>query len=468
MTCARNRRRRLGSIVAMATLALSNAFAGVSDIPTPGPAPEVKLPARADLRLENGLTATLVPFGTVPKTTIVVTLGTGAIADTDHLGTAGLAADLMKQGVRGTDAAALFRRAADLGGALGISVGVDTFSVSIDVLAEHGPEAIALIADVLRHPTLPPSELERLKADAKRALAISRSQQQGIAAEAFASLLYGDGPRGRRVQDRDIDNITMSDIRRFVQQELSAGRTHLYIAGRFDKAAMQSAIRRAFSDWPRGESSRIDHSQPAVSHTVQLIDRPGARQSTILIGLPTDAMTKPGFGDLSLANAVLGGAGLMSRLDENLREEKGWTYGVQTQIEPLRDSSLWMLFADVNTPDTAAAIQEIFKELGHLAADGPDAAELKRVQNYRAGHFLMGASSREGLIGQVAFVDRYELGPDWLPGYIQRLQSVTPRGVRDAAAKFDVSRMTIVVAGDLSRIKSGIEGIEALKGAEFR
>jgi predicted Zn-dependent peptidase len=222
------------------------------------------------------------------------------------------------------------------------------------------------------------------------------------------------------------------------------------------------------ADWAPGESARVDRSSPISARQIQLIDRPGAKQSTILMGLPLRAITTPGYSDLSQANAILGGAGLLSRLDQNLREEKGWTYGVQTQLEPLQNGSLWMLHADVNTPDTAPALREIFRELARLSGEPLDPQELRRVQNYRAGHFLMGASSREGLIGQLQFVDHHELGADWLPGYLQRLQAVTPEGVRRAAAEIDPSRMTIVVAGDLSRIKSEIDGIEALKGADGR
>jgi predicted Zn-dependent peptidase len=442
--------------------------AAVLPIPQPGPAPVVQLPARTDLRLPNGLEATLIPYGTVPKTTVIVTVGTGAIADGGRPGVASLAADLMKQGIRGGDAAFLFKRAADLGGSIGIGAGVDSFSVSIDVLAEHGPEAIQLLADVLRHPTLPPSELDRLKADMKRAIAISQSQQQTIAAQAFAHQLYGDGPRGRRVREADVDLITHRDVTEFIGRELSAARTRIYVAGHYDRKAMEDAIQGSFADWASGESARVDRSSPISARQIQLIDRPGAKQSTILMGLPLRAITTSGYSDLSQANAILGGAGLLSRLDQNLREEKGWTYGVQTQLEPLQNGSLWMLHADVNTPDTAPALREIFRELARLSGEPLDPQELRRVQNYRAGHFLMGASSREGLIGQLQFVDHHELGADWLPGYLQRLQAVTPEGVRRAAAEIDPSRMTIVVAGDLSRIKSEIDGIEALKGADSR
>lgn len=459
---------RIQAVCLVAILALECATpASAHDIPQPGPAPVVSLPARDEVDLANGLKATLVPYGHVPKTTIVISVGTGSMADGMHPGLAHLTAELMKQGVRGHDASSLYRHAAKLGGAVSLSAGIDTISVSIDVLAEHAPEALLLLSDVLRHPTLPESELGRLKTDLKRELAVSRSQQQGVASDAFAARLYGNGPRGRRLQESDVDAIAYSDVRQFAAKELTAGRSHIYIAGKYDRTAVKRAIHAAFDGWAAGAPALIDRSQPSSVGSVTLIDRPGAKQSTLLIGLPVPTLKSPGYTDLSMANAVLGGSGLLSRLDQNLREEKGWTYGVSTQIEPLHDAGLWVLFADVNTPDTAAALREIFKEIARLAASAPDPQELKRVQNYRAGHFLMGAASREGLISQVAFVDRYDLGADWLPGYLQRLQSVTPDGIRTAAQLFDPSRMTVVVAGDLSTIKYELQGVEALKGADF-
>lgn len=458
---------RLRSTLATAALCLAAAVAVARGVPQPGPAPAVRLPPSDTLMLPNGLTATLVPYGHVPKTSIVITVATGPSADDRRPGVARLAAELLNQGTRGHSAAQFYREAAQFGGAVSVSAGIDTVTVSIDVLEEYGSRALDLLADVLLQPTLPEAELPRLKADLKRELAVSHSQQQGLASETFARQVYGDTPRGHRLDEKDVEAVSMDDVRDFVRTELSAGRTRIYVAGRYDASAIKTAIRRRFTTWPKGKAAEFDRSTPTTVPSVTLIDRPGAKQSTVLIGIPVAALKAPDYPDLSLANAVLGGAGLMSRLDQNLREDKGWTYGVQSQIEPLSAGGLWVLFADVNTPDTANALREIFSEISKLETIEPEAAELTRIKNYRAGHFLLGASSREGLIGQVAFVDRYDLGVDWLPGYLQRLDAVTPDGVRKAAAQLAVSRMTLVVAGDLSAIKYGLEGIEALKGVPF-
>jgi zinc protease len=227
-------------------------------------------------------------------------------------------------------------------------------------------------------------------------------------------------------------------------------------------------VRAAFGDWAAGPPPRHDVPRGARSHVVQLIDRPGATQSTILMGLPVPPPAAPGFMRLSLANALLGGS-LLSRLDQNLREDKGYTYGASSHITPHRGVASWSLATDVNGPQTAAAIAEIYREIGRLRGEAPAADELKRIQNYRAGTFVLGASSRPGLLAQLAFLDQQGLGDDWLTHYVEHVYAVTPAEVRAAAAEaLDPAALTIVVVGDLAQIKPGIVALEALRGAEFR
>jgi len=361
------------------------------------------------------------------------------------------------------------RAAADMGGALEVAAGPDQTSVTMDVLAERTSDALRLVADVLRRPRLPAAQLARLKADMARQTAIARSQPQAIAGEAFARLLWGDSVYGRTLPtDAQIASMTIDDVRQFVAAEFGAARTHVYIAGRFDRAAVVATLRAALGDWAAGAAPR--HAPPHGSRlrVVKLIDRPGAAQSTILLGLPVPTPASPGFMRLSVANALLGGS-LLSRLDQNLREDKGYTYGASSSITPLAGVASWALATDVNAPQTAAALGEIFKELERLRSAAPPADELRMIQNYRAGTFVLGASSRPGLRGQLAFIDQQVLTDDWLTHYVEHVYAVTPDEVRAAAAAaLDPQAMTLVVVGDLAQIKPGVLALEALQGAEFR
>ena len=455
---------------ALLGLALVALAAAARESPPPVGAPHpFALPAKHELRLDNGLRITLVPFGTVPKTTLVVTLETGNVADGDKTGLADLVAALLKEGAGARDAAALARDAAAMGGALEVGAGPDQMSVSLVVLSERAEDALALAADVLRRPRLPAAELPRLKADMARQTAITRSQPQAIAGEAFAHLLWDDSVYGRTLpSDAQIASMTIADVREFVGREFGAARAHVYVAGRFDRGALEAAVRRAFGDWAAGPAPRHEAPQGSRARIVKLIDRPGAAQSTILMGLPVPTPATPGFMRLSVANALLGGS-LLSRLDQNLREDKGYTYGAGSRITPYRGVASWALSTDVNAPQTAAALGEIYKELARLRSEPPSDAELQLIKNYRAGTFVLGASSRPGLLAQLAFLDQQGLPEDFLTHYVEHVNAVTPDEVRTAASEaLDPGAMTLVIVGDLKLIKADVLALPALKGAEFR
>ena len=245
-----------------ALIAASNTPAREFAPPVGQPRP-FALPARHEFRLANGLTVTLVPFGAVPKATILIDVRTGNVADGDKNGLADIVASLMKEGAGSRDAAALADAAADMGGALELGAGADQLSLTMDVLAERAGDAIALAADVLRRPQLPEQQLPRLKADLARQTAIARSQPQAIAGEAFAHLVWDDSVYGRTLPtDAQIAAIGIDDVRRFVAAELGATRTHVYVAGKIDRAAIEAAVRRAFGDWAAGPPPRQGAPQP--------------------------------------------------------------------------------------------------------------------------------------------------------------------------------------------------------------
>lgn len=454
-----------------ALLALGPSVLGAREAPPPaGPARPFALPEKRELKLPNGMTVTFVPFGAIPKATLALVLRTGNIADGGKPGLADLAVDLLKEGAGERDAHALAEYTADMGGALETATGADQTTVSLDVLAERAADAVGVLADVVRRPQLPPTELARLKQNLSRQVAIARSQAQGIAGEAYARLLWGDHPYGHELPtEAEIASIGIEDVRGFLSREVDASRAHLYIAGQFDSAAVERALHARFDDWPGGPSRPTKPPVGSRLRTVELVDRPGAAQSTILLGLPVPGPATPRFTGLSVANALLGGS-LMSRLDQNLREEKGWTYGASSRITPFGNGvASFTISVDVNAPDTAPALGEIFREIERLRTEPAPVDELTSIQNYRSGLFVIGASSRAGLLAQLAFLELQGLPDEWLTNYVARIHAVTPPEVRAAAADYlDPAAMTLVVVGDMQKLKAAIEALPALKGATFR
>ncbi|MEI8297035.1 MAG: pitrilysin family protein [Pseudomonadota bacterium] len=465
-----SQRARITLLLAALLVTLPAAAAPREPVPPMGTPRALTLPAKREFSLANGMQVTFVPFGTVPKTAIMLNIGTGNVADGDKNGLADLVAQLLKHGAGARDTEAVANLAAELGGELDAGTSVDQFGISLDVLAEHATDAVELLADVVRRPRLPSADLQGLKSSMKRNLAISRSQPQAVAGEAFSRLRWGDTVYGRGMpSDAQIDSMTLADVQAFISSEFGARRAHLYVAGQFDAAAVEATLRRAFGDWAAGPAPRHQAPSAMGGQVVQLIDRPGAKQSTVLLGRAVAGPTQPRFMDLSVANALFGGTPLLSRLDRNLREDKGYTYGVNSHLIAYRNIAGWTLAADVNTADTAAALTEVFAELARLRTVEASAEELRAVQNYRAGNFLIGASSRQGLIGQLQFLQQQELGDDWLVHYVDHLNAVTPADVRRAASEsLDPRQMVLVIVGDLAKIKPAILALQALQGAEFR
>lgn len=426
---------------------------------------DFQLPAKAEFALDNGVGVTFVPFGTVPKATVMVVLRTGNIDD-PKTGVADLVGEMLKEGAAGRSAADVARLAADMGGSLDVGVGADQTTIALDVLGERAPDAIALAADVVRRPTLPASELPRLKANIARQVAVARSSPQAIAGEAYARLLWGDHPYGRALPtDADIESYSMDDVREFVAKNFGAARAHVYVGGRFDRDAVEAAVRKAFGDWAPGAPPTVNPPTGTRTAQVKLIDRPDAAQSTIMLGGPTIDPTAADYLPLAVTNTLLGG-GLISRLDQNLREDKGWTYGVATRISPSYRAASWTMSADVNTPDTAPALRETYREIAKLQAEPPSAEELKRIQNYRAGTFVIGSSSRGGLLGQLAFLNLHGLPDEWLTDYVRNVYAVTPEQVSAAARQYvDPARMTLVVVGDQKKIGRDLGALPQVKAA---
>jgi predicted Zn-dependent peptidase len=423
--------------------------------PEGGPPRAFTVPAHETYTLANGLKVTLLPYGNIPKVNVSVQVAAGSIDEgSNHVGVAGIAADLMKEGTDRLTSAQVADEAGRMGDALSISSDYDKTSVELDVLSEFGPRAVRLIFSVLEHPRLPESELDRLKNDRLRQIAVGNSRAQTIALTRFRKILYGDHPYSIVLpSDGDIKKITIGDVKAYVSGNFTPERTHIYVAGRFDGPAVKRAIEESFKAWPKGTMHRASNAPATTAHRVlDVSDRPNAPQSTLIVGLPLIPPNNPDALPLEVTNALLGGF-LNSRITANIREAKGYTYSPHSQIIDRFHDSYWAESADVTTKFTGASLEEIFKEIRRLGAEPPSATELKGVQNYLSGIFILHNSNLDDLVGQIEFVDEQGLGDDYLTKYVARVNAVTPEDVKRLTAEYlKPDSMTVVVVGDKAQI----------------
>jgi predicted Zn-dependent peptidase len=338
-----------------------------------------------------------------------------------------------------------------------VSVGEDRSFVSGDALAEFAPELIGLLGDVLRNPSLPAGDLPRIKKNLQRQLAVDRADPQMMTLEKFRKTFYGDHPYGRILPpEAMLEGYTIDDVTIFYRENFGAARTHLFIAGVFDAKAVEKAIRKTFSDWPRGKNPLINIPRPASTRSVHIVDRPNASQSTIYLGIPVIDPSTPEWIPLQVMNSLLGGS-FGSRITANIRENKGYTYSPNSTVSARFRDAYWLQSADVSTDVTGASLKEILYEISRLQNEAPPAEELKAIQNNLAGIFVLRNSAPAMIINLLSFMDLHGLSEEFLSGYIRNVHAVTPEQVRDLAKKYlPADGITIVIAGDKKKIEKQV------------
>jgi zinc protease len=461
MTAMRAYRRAVTSMLALA-LTLPAALAGQQTPPAPGPAKDITLPAPYTFTLDNGLEVQLLEYGGVPKAAVQLVVRVGNVDEAaDEVWLADLVGDLMAEGTGTRTAEQIATEAASMGGSLNVSVSSDETTIGGDALAEFAPMMIALVADVARNPAFPATDLARLKADQVRSLAIAKSRPQALANERFAAALYPDHPYGVVFPtEAMIQSYTLEQLRAFHAEHFHAARARLYVIGQFDRAAVERAVRTAFAGWSAGTASAPAladaHANTNGQPVIHIIDRPGAVQSSMYIGLPVIDPTDPDYVPLQVTNTLLGGA-FASRITRNIREDKGYTYSPFSFVSSRYRSAYWAEVADVTTGVTGASIEEIFKEIDRLTQEPPPADELQSIQNYLAGTFTLSSSSRGGLLGQLRMLDLHGLPRSYFTNYVRNVYAVTPAEVQRVMREYlPKDEMVIVIVGDRSQIEQQV------------
>ncbi len=435
--------------------------------PAPGQPRDFRLPARETRVLGNGLALTFIDWGTVPKTTVLAVVRSGNIDDGPSTWLADLTAEMMKEGTTTRPASAIAETAAGMGGALNVGAGAEQSTVGISVLSEHATDAVGLVADVLQNPAFPEAELPRVVANFERSIAIARSDPQSLAGEAMARLVYGDHPFGRALPEPgQLGGYGIAAVRAFHERNFGARRTHVYVAGRFDRPALEAAMVAAFGGWREGAPATVLPALPAESLQLALVDTPGAPQSSIRLAVAVPHPAHAQYFPTTLMNSLLGGA-FGSRITANIREDKGYSYSPDSAISARRGTALWVMSAEVTTEHTADALHEIYREIARLQAEPPPAAELDAIKAYRAGLFVISNSSPNGVLSQLAFMDLHGLPADFLARWVANVHAVTPAEISAIAARYVLpAKMTVVVAGDLAKVGESVRKLPELQGAK--
>ncbi|GGW89832.1 M16 family metallopeptidase [Alteromonas halophila] len=432
--------------------------------PKPAQAKNFTLPDTQTFQLDNGLSVTFIPYGSTPKTTLVLQFATGNADDGETPHISDLTFELLSQGTKAASAGELARRASSMGGQIETSVSMNSSYLSMDVLSEFAQPAAQLMAELVTTSTFPKASLERAVANHWREIQVSQSRPQGQSMQAFYTHMYPDHPYGVVYPTQSaLQKITQEDIIKFARSQLVAGNAHLYVAGRFDANALKSKIEDDFSVMIAGDTDKNTLPMPAVPVPALLkVERPGAVQTTVRLGQRTIPMSDEDYIPLQVTNTLLGGM-FSSRITQNIREDKGYTYSPRSSLYSYKGVSVWFEAADIDAPSTGEALNEIISEIRGVQQTPPPAWELDGVKNYMSGLFVLRNSSRTGLISQLISLDVNGLPRSRLTNYISMVNDVDAASVSKVASDYlDLSTMSLVVVGDPALLEEELKQVNAL------
>lgn len=339
---------------------------------------------------------------------------------------------------------------AAIGGDLGTAVDPERLLISGSGLAVGLPMLLDVLADLLTAAGYPESEFGRERERLVERIAMARSQPRTVAREALQRRRYGDHPVTRELPEgSDVEVVASDDVRELhAAAVLPAGST-LVLVGDLEPEQAIAAAGEALGGWsPPGTATELPPLPELTGADLLLVHRPGALQSQLRLSAAAVPRTDPRYPALQLANLVFGGY-FSSRLVENLREDKGYTYSAYSMLEFSPSGAALLVETDVTTEVTAAAVLETRYELARLSAVPPTAEELESARNYAVGSLLISLDSQPGLASMLSALAGVGLGAAWLRGHPARLEAVTPEQVAAAAREFFTpTAFTGVVLGD--------------------
>ncbi|GAA2546253.1 M16 family metallopeptidase [Pseudonocardia hydrocarbonoxydans] len=441
--------------------------AGPRPLPELGVTREVPLPDVADTTLPNGLRVLVARRASVPMVELRLRVPFADPAPgSGHPAIAELLSETLLTGTATRDRVGIDDELATVGADLGASVDPERLLVHGSGLAEGLPVILSVLADLLTGATHPDHEVARERERLVERIAVARAQPRTIAREALQRVRFGDHPITAEMPTAEaVTAVTAEQVRATHAASLVPRGSTLTLVGDVDPAAATAAVERALGGWtsPATALELAAPPYPAPGDLV-LVHRPGSVQSQLRLSGPAVPRDDPAYAALQLANLVFGGY-FSSRWMENVREDKGYTYGAHSGPEFIPGGAVLGVDTDVASDVTAAALLETRYELGRLSAVPPTAAEIEAARSYAVGSLLISLDNQGGLASTIAGLSAVGLGLDWVREHPARLHAVTVDEVAAAALRFFApSGFTGVVVGDADVIGPGVRALGGIAG----
>ncbi len=466
------RSQRMKSALMLAALTVLPAISGAqgtldrTKVPTLGPPPKVSLPPIVTRQLPNGLKLMIVEQHELPLADFVLVVGSGGTFDpATKGGAANLAAAMLVEGTTSRNSLQISDQIAFLGIGLSASSSWDATTVSLHTPTSQLDSALALFADVALRPSFPTEDFERVKKNRLTSLVQLKDRPTAIADQAYASILYGSQhPYGHNLigNEASVTGMTIADLQSFYRINFVPNNTTLIVVGDVTPAQVEQKIGALFGGWQRGNvtSFTFGAAPKTAVTTVYLIDKPGAAQSSFRIGsIGVPRSTKDYFA-LNVMNTILGGS-FTSRLNQNLRETRGYTYGARSRFDMRQSAGPFTASAEVVAAKTDSGLIEFMKELNAIRDTVPS-VELAKAKRYLQLGMPSDFETTQQIANQLIPVALYGLSLDYYNGYVANIEGISQADVQRVARQYiDPSNLVIVIVGDRKNIEAGLKAVNA-------
>ena len=430
--------------------------------PTPGPAPQLRVPTPVRQTLPNGLEVISVRRADLPLVTAQLLVRRGGEMDPPRLaGLADLTANLLSKGAAGKTAPQIAAAAEALGGTLNASAGWDESAVGITVTTPKLPAALGLLAEVVRQPDFAAAELKRAKTQAVDDLRLQLSRPTALASLAASRGVFGEGAYGhsRNGTPASIRRITRANVQHLHGELYRPDNAILILTGDITPAQAEQLAQASFGDWqkpatplPARPAGRTASKLPAIL----LIDQRGAGQAGVVAAHPAPPRNDADFYVGTVANAVLGGS-YSARLNEEIRIKRGLSYGATSRLQSLGDAGMWLAAAQTKNPSAPQVVDLMLEQFKLLGSTPVSASELAARKATLIGGYGRSLETTAGLADQVAQLAIYGVRLDEIGKYVAQVQAITPRQIEKYAhAHLAGDTSHVVVVGDAAQFATTI------------
>jgi zinc protease len=436
-------------------------------------AQEIQLPPIEKTTLDNGLKVIVIEHHELPIVAFRLVLKSGSAYDPPgKAGLADLTAGLLRKGTQTRTATQIAEEIDFVGGDLGAGSGRDATYATCQVLKKHFDVGLDLLSDIILNPTFKDDEIERLRKQTIAGIKQQKDDPEAVADEKFREFLFGDHPYGQPSEgtETSVAALTRDDIVNFHKDYYVPNNAILAVVGDVTSGEVINKVKEKFSRWKGAEVVTPNYAAPPdiKGYQILLVDKPDLTQTYIRVGHLGVDRSNPDYFAVRLMNYILGGGGFSSRMMDEIRSNRGLTYGIYCSFDFNKLKGAYTINTFTRNDSTAAAIKAIIEQMEKIRSGGVTDKELEDTKSFYTGYFPLQFETPGQIASQILDVELYDLGEDYIKDFRKNINAVSKEDIQRVAQKYlDPKNLKLVVVSKAEQVKASLEPLGEVKVTSF-